>query len=63
MTLENQLDYIHDEIVQRGIATEEEVKLVTCINGYSKQTLDDIVWVRTGYQSINQLFVMELEEA
>lgn len=37
-----------------GIATEEEIDLVTSINGYSEETLNDILYVRTGYRDIAQ---------
>jgi len=37
-----------------GIATEEEIDLVTSINGYTEETLNDILYVRTGYRDISQ---------
>lgn len=37
-----------------GIATEEEIELVTNINGYSEETALDILYVRTGYRSFDQ---------
>lgn len=37
-----------------GIATEEEIDLVTTINGYSEETLNDILYARTGYRTIEQ---------
>ena len=42
------------ELVKHGIATEEELQLVTCINGYNKEALNDIVYARTGYHTIEQ---------
>ena len=42
-----------DLIVEYGVATEEELQLVTSINGYSLETLTDVIYVRTGY-SIEQ---------
>ena len=45
---------IWDAIIMYRIATEEELQLVTCINGYNKETLNDVVYVRTGYRSIEQ---------
>ena len=41
-------------IVEYGVATEEELQLVTSINGYSLETLTDVIYVRTGY-SIEQI--------
>jgi len=63
MTTEEHLNYMYDTILEYGIATREELELVTNINGYNKQALDDIVWARTGYQSLHQILVMELEQA
>ncbi len=42
-------------LVEAGIATEAELRLVTYILGYSKETLDKVLFVRTGYRSIEQL--------
>ena len=42
-------------IVDHGIATEEELELVTAINGYHNDALNDVIYVRTGYRSIEQL--------
>lgn len=38
-----------------GIATDDEIKLVTDINGLTEETLNDIIYARTGYHSIEQL--------
>ena len=46
---------IWDAIVEHGIATEEELELVTAINGYHDDALNDVIWVRTGYRNIEQL--------
>ena len=44
-----------DAIVEHGIATEEELELVTAINGYHDDALNDVIFVRTGYRNIEQL--------
>ena len=41
-----------DAIVEHGIATEEELELVTAINGCHNDALNDVIWVRTGYRNI-----------
>lgn len=46
---------IWDAIIEYGIATEEELLLVTAINGYNEDALNDVIFVRTGYRSIEQL--------
>ena len=47
MTHEEKYNYM----VENGIATEEEINLVCCINGCSQDTLDEIFWARTGYHT------------
>lgn len=37
-----------------GIATSEEISLVTAINGYNEEAMQDILYVRTGYRSFEQ---------
>ena len=46
---------IWDAIVEHGIATEEELELVTAINGYHDDALNDVIYVRTGYRNTEQL--------
>lgn len=54
------LEDMFDILVEGDIATEEEVQLVTCINGWSQETLEDILFARTGYRSFKQMFEVEL---
>ena len=44
-----------DAIIEYGIATEEELELVTAINGFHDDALNDVIYVRTGYRNIEQL--------
>ena len=53
-------DEFFDFLVEYGIATEEEIRLVTSINGYNEETLNDILYVRTGNRSVEQ-FLEEIE--
>ena len=48
-------DETFEEIIERGIATESEVELITCINGYDIETLNAIIHARTGYRDLEQL--------
>lgn len=48
------LSKLWDNILSYGIATEEELQLITSINGYNETTLNDVVYVRTGYHTIDQ---------
>lgn len=56
----NPLDEYFDLLVEYGIATEDEIRLVININGYTGETLDDILYVRTGYRSWEQYEEYEL---
>lgn len=56
------LDEIIDYVIENDIATQEEVNLVTGINGYSEETVNDIIFYRTGYQDIEQYLESEDED-
>jgi len=55
------IDKVWDILISYNVATEEELKLVVCINGYNLQTLNDVLFARTGYRDINQ-FIESMEE-
>ena len=46
---------VWDYIIDNGIATQDELQLVTDINGYSVDTLNDVLYARTGYRNIDQI--------
>ena len=48
-------EQLWDYLVEQGIATEEELELVCNINGYSVETLNDVIYARTGYHDVEQL--------
>lgn len=48
-------DQAWDYLLESGIATEAELQLVTCLNGYSLEVLQDVLDVRTGYKNFGQL--------
>ena len=41
-----------DKLIELNIATENEIELVCCINGYTIDTLNDILYARTGYRDL-----------
>ena len=43
-----------DFIVDNNIATDNEVLLVSHINGFNEETMEDIIYVRTGLRSYEQ---------
>ena len=42
-------------LLDMGIATEEELKLITGINGFTIETLNDVLYYRTGYHDREQM--------
>jgi len=53
---------MYDTIVEQGIATFSEIELVTNINGYNKQTLNDIVYAKLGMQTLEQYLEMTKDQ-
>ena len=43
-----------DFIVDNNIATEDEARLVSDINGFNEETMTDIIYARTGLRSYEQ---------
>tara|TARA_R100001463_G_scaffold28418_3_gene65123 strand:- start:471 stop:650 length:180 start_codon:yes stop_codon:yes gene_type:complete len=52
---------IWDFILEQGIATEDELCLVTSIMGTNKDTLNAVLYARKGYRSMEQIIEMEGE--
>lgn len=56
-------DKMYDEVVELGIATTEELNLVKNVKGGTwKDVINAIVYVRTGYQTLEQYIKCELKE-
>ncbi len=53
---------IYNYIIDTGIASEEALDLITNINGYSVETLNDVIYALTGYRSMEQLEGEEEED-
>lgn len=53
--MDKQLNEVWDLIITYGIATDDEIRLVTNINGYNMEALNDIIYARTGYRDIDQV--------
>lgn len=51
---DNELETLWDNIVMYEIATESELQLITDINGYNLEALEDVLYARTGYRSRDQ---------
>ena len=59
MKLDQRINELYDYIVESGIATNDEVSLVCSINGTNEDTLNSILYSRTGYRSLEQITEME----
>lgn len=55
MTVDDMLDIL----VTFEIASEEAIHLVTCINGYSKETMLNILYAQTGYRDFETFLEVE----
>jgi hypothetical protein len=53
---------LYEELLDRDLFTEAELKLVTDINGYSVDTLNDALYARHGYRSLAQMLDEEYED-
>lgn len=49
------VEHVWEMLVDMEIATDEELQLITSINGYNIDTLNDVIYVRTGYHDMEQL--------
>ena len=57
MITEEMYDYLMDDL---GVS-QETMSVVCCINGFSKETMEDILYAVTGYRDFDQ-YLEELEE-
>ena len=44
-----------NELLDRELFTKRELQLITNINGYSIETLNDALFARYGYRDLNQM--------
>jgi len=51
----SELEEYWEYLTSYSIATEEELSLVTSMNGYNEETLNSVLYVRTGYRSLEQI--------
>ena len=57
---DTELETLWDNLVNYEIATVEELRLITDINGYNLEALEDVLYARTGYRSWDQFKDSEL---
>lgn len=51
----NNVNELWGQIIERDIATHEELELITSISGYNVETLNDVIYARTGYHTMDQI--------
>lgn len=51
-----------ERMVKLSIATEEEIELASYLCGRSLETLDKIIYIRTGYRTLEQMMECEYGE-
>lgn len=56
------LDSYWDFLIDSGYVSEEALRLVTNINGYNIDTLNDVLYSTTGYRTLDQINEAELSE-
>ena len=56
------LEQYYNYLLENGIVSEETLNVVTSINGYNEKTLDDVLYVKTGYRDIEQYLEYEDRE-
>ena len=57
--MNDEANNLWDYLVDTQTATESELRLITSINGHNTDTLEDVLYVRTGYRTLSQLEEME----
>lgn len=60
--IDKQYNKLWDLLIEHNIATEDELNLISYINGWKLETLEDVLYVRTGYRDLKQYKEIELNE-
>ena len=60
--MDKEMHELWDYLIDYEIATEDEIKLVTSINGTNLDTFESILYSRTGYRSLEQIKMEEDDE-
>ena len=60
--IEQEYNELWDLLIEHNIATQDELNLISYINGWKLETLEDVLYVRTGYRDLKQYKEIELNE-
>lgn len=53
------IDQVWDYLEDNELFTNAELRLVTCINGYSLESLNECIYARYGYHDLEQMLEAE----
>lgn len=58
-----EVNQLWEDLINYDLFTEDELLLITDLNGYNIKTLNDAIYVRYGYRNLRQLlYEMEGDE-
>lgn len=49
------IEELYTELLELELFTEEELQLITSMNGYNIETLNDALYCRYGYRDLSQM--------
>ncbi len=53
--MRKELDELFNTLIEEELFTEAELQLLTHINGYNMETLNDAIYARYGYRDYEQM--------
>ena len=60
--MDKDTEELYDYLMDYEVATENEISLVCSINGTNLDSLESILYSRTGYRDLEQIRMMDDEE-
>lgn len=57
--MDYETEKLYDYLIDTGVCTEDELALLTSINGTNIDTLEAALYSRTGYRSLEQINELE----
>ena len=53
--MDNKMNEMLDLLIKYSVATQEELELMTCLDGYNIDASNDVMYAITDYQLIEQI--------
>ena len=60
--MDKDTEELYDYLMDYEVATEDEISLVCSINGTNLDSLESILYSRTGYRDLEQIRMLDDEE-